>query len=90
MNMNIGHQKRSQNPRNLEVNGIIYYSMRRKGKGYGGLKGFFYLLNHPLPMTKNNYDEIAANFHKAAKHVRRQYAICIKQRNMSEDSMQFA
>ena len=68
--------KKKPKSRNFEVNGRIYYSMRRIGKGYGGLKRFLYLLNHPPPMTKNNYGKIAANFHKAAKHV-------------SEDSLQF-
>ena len=55
--------------RNYEVNGRMFYAMRRLGKGYRGTKRLLNLLNHPPPTTKNNYKKISDNFHKAAKNV---------------------
>ena len=43
--------------------------MRRTGNGYEGLKIFLRILNHPLPMTKNNYGKITKCMHKTVKDV---------------------
>ena len=43
-----GHQRKDH------VNRRIFYSMRRIGNGYAGMKRFLVLLNHPSPMTEKN------------------------------------
>ena len=47
----------------------MYYATRRIGNGYAGLKRFLQLVNHPPPMTKNNYGKITTAVHQAVKEV---------------------
>ena len=55
--------------RNFDVNRRIFYSMRRIGNGYQGLKKFLMLMNHPPPMTEKNYRKTSSVFNKSVKHV---------------------
>ena len=48
-------KKRSKH---YDVNRRIYYSMRRIGNGYAGMKRFLMLMNHPAPMTEQNYRKV--------------------------------
>ena len=43
--------------------------MRRCGKGYQGLRRLIALLNHPPPMTENNYRKINLKFSEAVRAV---------------------
>ena len=45
--------EKPKNVRSFDVNKRIFYSMRRIGKGYNGLKTFLMLMNLPPPMTYN-------------------------------------
>ena len=61
--------KKKKKKRKFDVNSRIYYTTRRIGNGYEGLKRFLQLLNHPPPMTKKNYGKITSNVLKAVKDV---------------------
>ena len=55
--------------RNYDVNRRIFYSMRRTGNGYNGMKRFLLLMNHPPPMTEKNYRKLSTIFRNSVKHV---------------------
>ena len=66
---NFWTSKKKSKSRNFDVNSRIFYSMRRIGKGYQGMRRFLTLMNHPSPMTEKTYRKITYNFNKAIKTV---------------------
>ena len=54
-----GTSKKKKKVRSFGINRRVYYSMRRIGNGYEGMKRFLVLMNHPSPMTEKNYRKIA-------------------------------
>ena len=61
--------KKKKKVRSFDINRRVYYSLRRIGNGYEGLKRFLVLMNHPPPMTEKNYRKIAYAFNKGVKEV---------------------
>ena len=61
--------KKKKNVRSFDINRRVYYSMRRIGNGYEGLKRFLVLMNHPPLMTEKNYRKILSAFNKGVKEV---------------------
>ena len=56
---------------NYDVNRRIFYSMRRVGNGYAGMKRFLVLMNmnHPSPMTEKNYRKLSSVYRNSVKEV---------------------
>ena len=48
---------------------MTYYSMRRIGNAYEGLKLFLIFMNHPSPVTEKNYRKKSYAFNKGVKEV---------------------
>ena len=53
----------------VNQNRRIFYSMRRIGNGYVGMKRFLVLMNHPSPMTEKNFRELSSVYRNSVKEV---------------------
>ena len=59
----------------FDINYKAVYAMRRCGKGNQCFRRFLALINHPPPMTENNYSKISHSFTEAA------HAVAMKSKN---------
>ena len=62
-----GHQRKDK--KNYDINRRIFYSMRRIGNGFAGMKRFLVLMNHQSPMTEKNYRKLSSVYRNSVKEV---------------------